>query len=98
MSKRGAGVSVKMLKEPWRGSAKAIKESEKKVLILAIRAGKDDEKKAIFVAQSRTETEEMMVDNGWVTMRQLPSSFLTCMLFDRVSKTMGRAEGTRGGK
>ena len=67
LSKRGAGVSVKVLKESWKGSAEAIKELEEEGLVLVMRAGKNDEKNAKFVfwnAQSRTEAEEMKVNDG----------------------------------
>ena len=67
LSKRGAGVSVKVLKESWKGSAEAIKELEEEGLVLVMRAGKNDEKNAKFVfwnAQSRAEAEEMKVDDG----------------------------------
>lgn len=83
LSKRGAGVSVKVLKESWKGSAEAIKELEEEGLVLVMRAGKNDEKNAKFVfwnAQSRVEAEEMKVDDGWSFVRQLVSSSLTCCL------------------
>jgi len=66
LSKGGAGVSVKVLKESWKGSAEAIKELEKDELILVMRAGKNDEKNAKFVfwnTQSREAVEEMKIDD-----------------------------------
>jgi len=66
LSKRGAGVSVKVLKESWKGSAEAIKELEEEGLVLVMRAGKNDERNAKFVfwnAQSRADAEEMKVDD-----------------------------------
>lgn len=83
LSKRGAGVSVKVLKESWKGSAEAIKELEEEGLVLVMRAGKNDEKNAKFVfwnAQSRAEAEEMKVDDGQLIIRQLSSLSLTCCL------------------
>ena len=83
LSKRGAGVSVKVLKESWKGSAKAIKELEEDGLILVMRAGKNDEKNAKFVfwnTQSREEAEEMKVDDGWLITHQIILSSLTCYL------------------
>jgi len=77
LSKRGAGVSVKALKESWKGSAEAIKELEEEGLVLVMRAGKNDEKNAKFVfwnTQSRKEAEEMKVDDGWLIIHRLPSS------------------------
>jgi len=76
LSKRGAGVSVKVLKESWKGSAEAIKELEEEGHVLVVRAGKNDEKNAKFVfwnAQSRAEAEDMKVDDGQLIMPQLPS-------------------------
>lgn len=67
LSKGGAGVSVKVLKESWKGSAEAIKELEEEGLILVMRAGKNDEKNAKFVfwnTQSREDVEEMKIDDG----------------------------------
>jgi transcription initiation factor TFIIE subunit beta len=67
LSKGGAGVSVKALKESWKGSAEAIKELEEEGLILVMRAGKNDEKNAKFVfwnTQSREAAEEMKIDEG----------------------------------
>ena len=79
LSKRGLGVSVKVLKESWKGSAEAIKELEEEGLVLVIRVGKNDEKNAKFVFWNTQSREEVMVDDSWVTMRQFSSS-LTCCL------------------
>lgn len=81
LSKRGVGVSVKVLKEAWKGSAEAIKELEEEGLVLVMRAGKNDEKNAKFVfwnTQSREEAKETRIDDGWSIIRQVPSSSLTC--------------------
>jgi len=64
-AKKGTGVSVKVLKESWKGSLDAILELEEQGKLLVIRAGKDNNPKFVFWNTVTPEqVEEQQIDQG----------------------------------
>lgn len=64
-AKRGTGVSVKVLKESWKGSIDAILELEEQGKIVIIRSGKENQPKFIFWNNMNQElAEEQKIDEG----------------------------------
>jgi len=67
-AKKGTGVSVKVLKESWKGSLDAILELEEQGKILVIRAGKDNNPKFVFWNTITPEqAAEQQVDQGEIS-------------------------------
>lgn len=66
-AKKGTGVSVKVLKESWKGSLDAIIELEEQGKLLVIRAGKDNNPKFVFWNTVTPEQlEEQQIDQGMI--------------------------------
>ena len=63
--KKGAGVSIKNLKESWKGSVDAILELELEGKVIIIRSGKDDNPKFAFWNPITQEQRDMqIIDEG----------------------------------
>lgn len=63
-AKKGSGVSVKLLKESWKGSVDAILELEEEGKVIVIRAGKDQQPKFVFWNTIPPEQEDQKIDKG----------------------------------
>jgi transcription initiation factor TFIIE subunit beta len=64
-AKKGSGVSIKLLKESWKGSLEAIIELEEQGKVIVIRSGKDNQPKFVFWNTITPEQmEEQKVDEG----------------------------------
>ena len=64
-AKKGSGVSIKLLKESWKGSLDAILELEEQGKVIVIRSGKDNQPKFVFWNTVTLEQiEEQKVDEG----------------------------------
>lgn len=69
-AKKGSGVSVKLLKESWKGSVDAINELEEEGLVLVIRAGKENQPKFVFWNNfSAEQAADQVVDEGSFELR-----------------------------
>jgi hypothetical protein len=64
-AKKGTGVSVKSLKESWKGSVEAIEELEQQGKVLVIRAGKENQPRFVFWnTMDPVQMEEQKIDEG----------------------------------
>lgn len=64
-AKKGSGVSIKLLKDSWKGSVDAIVELEEQGKVIVIRAGKDNQPKFVFWNTiDPVQLEEQKVDEG----------------------------------
>jgi len=64
-AKKGTGVSIKVLKESWKGSLDAVLELEEQGKVLVIRSGKDNTPKFVFWNTITPEqVEEQQIDKG----------------------------------
>lgn len=67
--KKGVGVSIKNLKESWKGSVDAILELEQEGKVIIIRSGKDDNPKFAFWNPITQEQRDMqIIDDEFKTM------------------------------
>jgi hypothetical protein len=77
-AKKGTGVSVKVLKESWKGSLDAILELEEQGKLLVIRAGKDNNPKFVFWNTVTPEqVEEQQIDQGMISLSMKSQSHLS---------------------
>jgi hypothetical protein len=77
-AKKGTGVSVKVLKESWKGSLDAILELEEQGKLLVIRAGKDNNPKFVFWNTVTPEqVEEQQIDQGRISRSMRSRSHLS---------------------
>lgn len=64
-AKKGSGVSIKVLKESWKGSLDAVLELEEQGKVLVIRAGKDNNPKFVFWNTiTQEQADETHIDSG----------------------------------